>query len=175
MDTYQGASFFTGGGTNGALLGGGAANPTGSFTTGFTLSASPFLPYTFGGNFEADITNGVLTVTTLDFGANFGGAVNFNLPPDGNFPVEVLWVNPTGNGTDFNVAFRWGHDITSAEDPSLIYSPFTGQWVLEGCASTVGNVGAACGAPAVPVPAAVWLFASGLLGLSGSVGRRKHS
>jgi hypothetical protein len=172
--TYTGASQFTGDVGTGTVLGGGAANATGSFSTGFLFSGAPFVPYTFGSNFVADITGGALSITTLDFGGNYNSGANFNLPPD--TPATILWTQPTANATDFNVAFRWTHDITTAEDPSGNFSPFAATWVLEGCASTASNTGAACGAPvgAVPIPAAAWLFGSGLLGLAG-IARRKST
>jgi hypothetical protein len=169
--SYAGASLFSGDVGTGTLLGGGAANPTGSFTTGFLFSSAPFVPFTFGSGFNADITGGVTTISTLDFGGNFGGATDFLLPPDTG-TLEVLWTTPTANATDWNVAFRWSHNITSAEDPSLAFTTFTARWVLEGCASTVGNTGATCGS-VIPIPAAVWLFGSGLLGLVGVTRRRK--
>ena len=82
----------------------------------------------------------------------------------------MLWAQSRGNGTDWDVAFRWGHDITTADDPSLMFTAFSAQWVLEGCLTT--SVGGQCASP-VPVPAAVWLFGSGLLGLVGVARRRK--
>jgi len=162
VGTYNGATPWTG--DVGDLLGSGSANATGSFSTGFLFSGSPFVPYTFGSGFQADITNGVLTVTSMDFGGNYNGGANFNLPPDGNFPLEVLWVNDIGGG-DYTAAFRWGHDITSTEDPSLGFTAFTAQWVVEGTLHTTASQ--------VPVPAAAWLFGSGLLGLVGVARRRK--
>jgi len=42
--SYAGASTFSGDTGAGAVLGGGAANPTGSFTTGFLFSGAPFVP-----------------------------------------------------------------------------------------------------------------------------------
>jgi hypothetical protein len=176
VSSYAGTTFFTGDAGTGTVLGGGAANATGSFTTGFIFSSAPFVPYTFGNNFSADIDTANLTmnVSSLDFGGNYGGGSNFNLPPDSNYPVEVLWVVDAGGG-DYNVAFRWGHDITTADDPSLTYTSFSAQWVVEGCASTVGHVGSACGGTTnpVPVPAAAWLFGSGLMGIAGVTRRRQ--
>lgn len=180
VGTYNGADPFFGDVNGGVINLAGGANPTGSFSTGFLFSGSPFIPFTFGSGINADVTAGALTVSTLDWGGLFDSATpaDFLLPPDALFPTEVLWTNATDNTTDFNVAFRWGHDITSAEDPSLMFTAFTAQWVLEGCVSTVGNTGDACGASTgttspVPVPAAVWLFGSGLAGIAGVARRRK--
>jgi hypothetical protein len=175
VSSYAGTSKWTGDVGTGTMLGSGSGNATGSFSTGFLFSGAPFVPYTFGGGFVADITNGALTVTTLDFGGNYAGGSNFDLPPGtGGLALEVLWVVDAGGG-DYNVAFRWGHDITTTEDPSLNFSAFTAQWVVEGCASTVGHVGGTCGGttPEVPVPAAAWLFGSGLMGMAGVARRRK--
>lgn len=45
-NTYGGASLFTGDVGTGTIQGGGAANPTGSFTTGFMFGASTLVPFT---------------------------------------------------------------------------------------------------------------------------------
>lgn len=167
--SYAGASQFTGDVGTGTMLGNGAANPTGSFTTGFIFSGAPFVPFTFGSGFDADITGGALTINSLDFGGNFGGGQDFLLAPDAG-TLDVLWVNQDGltaGGNDYNVAFRWSHDITSAEDPSLAFTSFSARWVLEGVATVEGTTNP------VPVPAAVWLFGSGLAGIAGVARRRK--
>ena len=181
VSTYVGASAFSGDAGTGTLLGGGAANATGSFSTGFIFSSTPFVPYTFGSGFAGtiDTTSNALSITSLDFGGYYSGNAglnappfNFNAPPDIFNPLEILWAVSRGNGTDWDVAFRWGHDITSSEDTTLAYGAFSTQWVLEGCLTT--RVGGQCATSAIPVPAAVWLFGSGLAGLLG-VSLRKQA
>lgn len=151
-------SNWTGDVGTGTLLGQGAANPTGSFSTGFNFAGQPFVPYTYGAGLNADITGGVLTVSSLDFGGNFAGVANFNLPPDA--PVTVNFVNATANPNEFDVQFTWSHYITPTDDPSGSYVGFTARWTVEGTATVV------------PVPAAAWLLGSGLLGLAGVARRR---
>jgi hypothetical protein len=173
--TYTGASLWTGDVPSGTIFAG--ANATGSFSTGFIFSGAPFTPYMYGSGFGADITNGALTVSSMNFGGNYGPGTNFNLPPDAGHPLQVLFINTVGRAAgDYNVAVRWGHDITSAEDPSLNFSAFTAQWVIEGCMTT--NAGGKCTTTppaAVPVPAAAWLFGSGLMGLAAVARRRKKA
>ena len=108
---------------------------------------------------NADIDGaGNLTFSTLDFGGNYAGLQNFNLAPDG--AVQVNYVNDNGDGT-YDVNFQWSHYITTADDPSGSYVGFTARWLVDGVATVV------------PVPAAVWLMGSGLVGL-GAVARRRR-
>ena len=169
--TYPSANTFTGDVASGTIFGEGAANSTGSFTTGFLFTSSPFVPFTYGSGLVADegAGDGALTVTSLDFGGNYG--VNFLLAPDGNFPLEILWSKANGNVGEWDVAMRWGHHITTAEDATGNFTNFEAQWVLEGCMTT--NAGGKCATSAVPIPAAAWLFGSGLVGLAGVARRRK--
>jgi len=132
---YSGASFFTGDAGTGTILGEGAANSTGSFSTGFIFSSAPFVPFTFGSGLNAEMGAGDdnLAFTSLDFGGNFGGGANFLLPPDANFPLQVLWSRQTApNSVEWDVAMRWGHIITTAEDITGNFTGFQAQWVLEG-------------------------------------------
>ena len=145
---------------------GGATQGPGVFTTGFIFAGSAFQPDTYGGGAVGDITGGVLSVSTLDFGGYYTGATfQFNLPPDAG-TLKTNFIQDIGGG-DYAVAFSWSHYITSAEDPSFNYVGFTANWIIEGVAHTAG-------APQVPVPPAAWLMGSGLVGLAGVARRRKN-
>ena len=160
---YFGSSGWTGDVGNGTIIGQGSANLSGSFTSGFSFAGAPFVPYTFGNGFNADITAGALTISTLDFGGTYWGggvATNFNLALD-PATLQTNWVVPIGNSSDYLVSFQWAHTINSVDDPSGAYVGLTAGWLIEGVAHT-----------AVPVPAAVWLFGSGLMALFGA-GYRK--
>ncbi|MEE9493232.1 MAG: immunoglobulin-like domain-containing protein [Gammaproteobacteria bacterium] len=143
IKSYAGTSLFTGDVAAGTLLAVGAANPTGSYSTGFLFSGAPFIPYTFGAGFVGDVTvdnagNPRLDISALDFGGVFS-EIDFNLPPDNISPIRANFVEPGPNSGEFLVNFLWGHDITTAEDPSLQFSAFTAQWVLEGVLSVTDS------------------------------------
>jgi len=141
------------------------------FTTGFNFGGTgvfaPFIGNAGGtGNIAADITGGALTFSALDFGGNFPypGGTNFYLPPDGgpqNATVEDLTDLGGGN---WGVVIRY---VGTINDPGGSFHNFAANWRLEGTMST--------GASAVPVPAAAWLFGSGLLGLVGVARRQRKA
>jgi len=164
--TYNNAVAWTG--NVGPILGQGNANSTGSFTTGFIFSSTPFVPFTFGNGMNADIDGANnLTFTNLDWGGNFqaGAGTDFLLPPDPG-TLNVNWVEDGASATEKLVSFQWSHLITTAEDGTGNFTGFNARWIVEGTATIEG------GAP-IPVPAAAWLFGSGIIGLAGVARRRK--
>ncbi len=153
---------------------GGANQGPGVFTTGFQFAGQPFEPQTdmsatTGTNGGAvgtidDVTGDLVSVDNLDFGGRFGGTAAspiFYLAPD----AGTLVIENGGLGVN---TLTWSHTITAAEDPSFQFVGFTASWKITGQYNCGGTAG--CGA--VPVPAAVWLFGSGLLGLVGVARRR---
>lgn len=165
----------------------GSAHAINQFTTGFFF-ASPtsgrFGPNIINGGILADISGSSLTFSRLDWGGIFPtdttepGAPQFFIPPNtfesscaditatcvgaidyGLVMVETL--TDLGNG-NYGVVVRWqGRILTPAGNVESPFGAFVGHWRLEGVMSTV------------PVPAAVWLLGSGLLGLIGVAARKK--
>ena len=177
---YTGASLFTG--DAGPLLFDGNPNPVGSFTSGIPFSGDAIIPFTFGSDIVADVIDikpplinpGLdLDFTSFVFGATFG-TESFNMSPDLGFPT-VNWIVDNGFGT-YLTSFQWSHMITTAEDSTGNFTGFEANWILEGCISTVSEFAVPCNvnAASVPIPAAAWLFGTGLLGLIG-ISRRKKT
>jgi hypothetical protein len=139
-ETYNRTTLWTGNVGAGELLWDGMANPTGSFSTGFLFSSTPFVPFTFGNNAIGglNITNAdgdaELTVNSLDFGGNFGGTINFLLPPTDPPGIQTNWLVNNMDGT-YKASFQWEHLITTAEDPSGNFTSFNARWILEGTAT----------------------------------------
>ena len=100
LGTYAGSSFFSGN-VNGGAINVAAANTAGSFSTGFDYLGQMFIPFT-AGPINADITGGVLTVTSLPWGGNYGGATNFFLAPDAGTLVvnNLVALNATALSAD---------------------------------------------------------------------------
>ncbi len=174
---YTGATLWSGDVPSGTIFAGGAANATGSFSTGFLFSGAPFVPYTYGGGVVGtiDAADDSLDIAVNDFGWHYdANSVDYSL----GGVAETLWsreIVSGVNGADYKVAYRWEHDFATSDDPALQFNAFTAQWIVEGCATT--HVSGKCGnitTNAVPVPAAVWLFGSGLAGLSAAARRRKN-
>lgn len=71
------------------------------------------------------------------------------------------------------MSFLFAADENNTLDGPVGATAFTaGQWVVDGALGKVSYVGTGGPGPVVPVPAAVWLLGSGLLGLVGVARRR---
>lgn len=82
------------------------------------------------------------------------------------FIADISNVVTVGNVTTFNFELFANELIDSAEDPGAAgFAGWTAQWHQSGTGTYT----------AVPVPAAVWLFGSGLLGLVGIARRKKKA
>ncbi|MHB1140506.1 MAG: VPLPA-CTERM sorting domain-containing protein [Sulfuricaulis sp.] len=113
------------------------------------------------GSAGSDGSNAAAASAATGFGVNWGGASSFNAVGGVGQSMEFFFL--AGNGTLGNT------NVTSAR-----YGNTEGfsTWTLNADSSFAYMAPGAVSA--VPVPAAVWLFASGLLGLVG-VSRRKKS
>ena len=112
-----------------------------------------------------------------------GGQVVFTDNMDGSWNAEVFDVSNVSGGsltltgnTNFSLGIDWGAGYFGDTNFSLISSPDTYLIVFYGFNNLgdriSGNTQAVDLAP-IPVPAAVWLFGSGIIGLIGVARRKK--
>lgn len=113
------------------------------------------------------ITPGTTTFTAPVLEAQWGGTW-FPLGQASGGITFTMDITPTSAST-FSFVLRANEVIDVVEDPgSAGFAGWTAEWFLTGTGATSGAH------TVVPVPAAVWLFGSGLLGLVG-IARRKKS
>ena len=146
------------------------AGPDGGILLGVDQSAFPSIDATwnFFGNPGNHVQAGTLSVASDD------GAGNATINMTG---WTVMWGAPQapidmGQGADAIVTC--GVDCGVGDSFTLDYNAVVPSGGFAGVAYALhltGTIGA--GTPEIPVPAAVWLFGSGLLGLVGVARRRK--
>ncbi|MDH5388253.1 MAG: PEP-CTERM sorting domain-containing protein [Gammaproteobacteria bacterium] len=123
-------------------------------------------------SFDQTVVN-VLSVTINEVVWDFGGAgISTGLIDNLNGTLNGIMVNTFANVTgDFVVASIQMQAIGVGNSSLLLTENALNPWASGGSAINPTYVG---GVIAVPVPAAVWLFGSGLLGMFG-VAKRKRS
>jgi len=107
--------------------------------------------------------------TWFPLGSAFVGAVGIDTALGLNFVADITSVVTVGSVTTFSFHMYANELIDASEDPgSAGFAGWTAQWHQQGTGTyTAPN--------AIPVPAAVWLFGSGLLGLVGIARRKKKA
>ena len=173
-------------GTTALGFGGGAAptpgtNPTTQQgfafggVTGFnflapTLGSLAGTAYGAGTSLTSAPVNGTTTLMRFNvLEAQWGGAY-FPLGSGGagtgiDFIGTISGVSTVGLVTTFNFDVFANHTFAASEDPSPVgLTGWTAQWHQQGTGTYTAPV---------PIPAAVWLLGSGLLGLAGVARRKK--
>jgi hypothetical protein len=173
LGTYAGATLWAGDLNSGVIDIANVGAPL-DFTTGFLFAGAAFQPFNSGvisgtTSAAADAAAVGTILTGADLSLNIAGwaglytsiPFTFNLTPDaGTLAIQNL-IKTSANEYAYRLTFA--HDITSADDPSLTYTAFTAQWVLEGTVA------------AVPEASTYGMMLSGL-GLVGAVvARRRRS
>ena len=124
-------------------------------------------------------------ITFTDTGSSYDGNMTFSWSANPSIPVFSSWdvsASGTAPGQVSDTATVWANSATILATSSAFpgFHPyFDGSLHKESCGSTTGQ--GLCGEfveppepPQVPVPAAVWLMGSGLMGLVGVARRRRN-
>lgn len=143
----------------------------------FTVSGSNFGMQNFSFNYDPSLSVDASNIINLSpstwkvsEGANAGGGFGkfgFQLSGKGNSRTETLSFSITGVADDTINSYATGSTLKPLAE-EFFASHIAGFDTVNGVTSAQF-----AGSSAVPVPAAVWLFASGLLGLIGLAGRKK--
>jgi len=105
-----------------------------------------------------NVLEGQWAGTYYTLGTNGGAGINFS--------TTITGASTVGNTTTFTFEMFANEFVDNSEDPGYAGFPTNGtvQWHLSGSGAYTAPV---------PIPAAVWLFGSGLLGLLGIARRKK--
>jgi hypothetical protein len=144
----------------------------------FAVSGSNFGMQNFSFNFDPSLSvdaSNIIDIAPLSWtiaeGANAGGGFGkfgFQLSGNGNSRTELLSFSITGVADDTVNSYAMGSTLNPAA-VEFFATHIAGFDLINGATSAQF-----AGSTVVPVPAAVWLFGSGLLGLVGFA-RRKRS
>lgn len=102
-------------------------------------------------------------------GATYAGAGSTWGDSMRGLPGQFSWGSTAGDASSPLAGFAWGLDNTTFQTGDPVQSAIAGApafWTLDLTSGTLKY-------SAVPVPAAVWLFGSALLGLAGAIRRRQ--
>lgn len=148
-------------------------------TSAFTVSGSNFGMQNFSFNYDPSLSIDASNIIGIDpvtwsvkEGANAGGGFGkfgFQLSGNGNTRTELLSFSITGVTGDTIDSYAMGSTLKPAatEFFAAHIAGFDGEYCVTS-AQFAGSISA------VPVPAAVWLFGSGLIGLAGLARRKAH-
>ena len=150
-------------------------------SSAFAVSGSNFGMQNFSFNYDTSLTVGVSNIIDVDptswgitQNANAGGGFGkfeFQLSGGGGSRTELLSFSITGVTGDTIGSYAMGSGLKPAAI-EFFAAHIGGFDTTNGVTSA--QFAGSTPVPAVPVPAAVWLFGSGLIGLAG-VARRKKS
>ena len=157
------------------LLTGLSITSNGSYVS--TSSLGPALTFAAGSTWSA-VTNGGVAVTSLD-PAGSGWVATYTwgeLTQDSNEAGTFSGAAPTFNGHSFCTIAQagspgWDHAVLTVNLDAMLQVVDATLVTTE--VGAFGNAVTNYSVSAVPLPAAAWLFGSGLIGLAGVVRRRR--
>jgi hypothetical protein len=145
-----------------------------------TTSAVSILSDDGFGNVELDFSGWTVNWNDLDiglggasWGSNPGGVVIMTCGIDCSVgdSFTLFYTATVTEGPFIGVRYRLGFDGNATSSPAGLFAAATVLPAEDPGVMTTGIIGASV----VPVPAAIWLFGSGLLGLIGMISRRKKA
>ena len=165
------------------------ASPNDSFTAGFTFNGYAFLPNSLnaaGSGLTTNPGSGIVSNAVADGDSDLSFS---SFTWSGIYGTQMFPLSPTGGAFSTNTLSQGGSCSEAVGGSTACYTlrweafinpqaGFSGDtvWQIEGIANFDGAVDLSGGGPApIPVPAAAWLFGSGLVGLVGVARRRRRN
>ena len=153
--------------TGGPVAGSGSVSNAGQLDLDFAGRTGSATLFPYLGTPAWNIDDGVAGGTGAYEGYTTGSDSNVS-PTDGSVSLTLTGSNLTFAGTTGGGLGLWTGQLVSVGNVGASWGPFAGTPYSE--VYTVNVTG-----PVVPIPAAAWLFGSGLIGLVGVARRRRRS